>query len=47
MKPLFDYDDIVKERKDTSADLRSGEKAWIVGVFLNLEMLELHKKSTA
>lgn len=33
MKPLFDYDDIVKVRKDASAELRSGEKAWIVGVF--------------
>ncbi|MDD1606471.1 MAG: hypothetical protein LUP96_07235, partial [Methylococcaceae bacterium] len=36
-----DYSTPVSQR------LRSGEKAWIVGVFLNLEMLELHKKSTA
>jgi len=33
MKPLFNYDDIVKVRKEASSELRPGARAWIVGVF--------------
>ena len=33
MKPKFDYDDVVVLRRSASADLRPGEKAWVVGVF--------------
>jgi len=33
MKPLFNYDDVVKVRRDASSELRPGAKAWIVGVF--------------
>ncbi|MFI3221185.1 MAG: hypothetical protein QX189_19035 [Methylococcales bacterium] len=33
MKPLFNYDDIVKVREDADSTLRPNAKAWIVGVF--------------
>lgn len=33
MKPIFNYDDVVKVRQGTSVDLRPGSKAWVVGVF--------------
>ena len=33
MKPLFDYDDVVRVRSGAPADLRPGKKAWVVGVF--------------
>lgn len=33
MKPLFNYDDIVKVRSSAINGLHSGKKAWIVGIF--------------
>ena len=33
--PRFNYDDIVKSRLGTSADLRPGERAWVVAIFEN------------
>jgi hypothetical protein len=33
MKPLFNYDDIVKVRIQADKELRPGEKAWIVGIY--------------
>lgn len=33
MKAKFDYDDVVRIVPDAPNDLRSNEKAWIVGVF--------------
>lgn len=33
MQPKFDYNDIVRVRAGLSADLRPGNRAWIVGVF--------------
>jgi hypothetical protein len=33
MKPLFDYDDIVKVRDNADLDQRPNAKAWIVGIF--------------
>lgn len=33
MKPIFNYDDVVKVRQGAIVDLRPGSKAWVVGVF--------------
>ncbi|MGZ4954574.1 MAG: hypothetical protein ACXV8Q_05630 [Methylobacter sp.] len=33
MKPLFNYDDIVKVQVNAGPDQRPGAKAWIVGIF--------------
>jgi hypothetical protein len=33
--PKFDYDDIVKVVEDAPESLRPGQKAWIVGVFVD------------
>ena len=33
MKPKFNYDDIVCVQLSAAAEIRPGERAWIVGVF--------------
>lgn len=33
MKPKFDYDNIVCVQPSAAAEIRPGERAWIVGIF--------------
>lgn len=33
MKPIFNYNDVVRVRKNANPELRPGAKAWIIGVF--------------